>query len=54
MEKLYTSEELIEHFRVSKITLYDWIKRGLIGYIKVGSKYRFTQKHLDDFIKKEK
>lgn len=55
MEKLYTTEEVCENFRVSKVMLYEYIRKGLLDYIKIGSKYRFTQKHLDDFVvKKEK
>lgn len=54
MEKLFTSEELCKYYGVSRITLYDWIKKGLLDYIKIGTKYRFTQAHLDEFYKRSK
>lgn len=54
MEKLLTTKQVAEKFNVdSRTVLYNFIPRGL-EYFKVGSKaYRFTEKAIENFVKKQ-
>lgn len=49
---VYTAEEVAEILRCSKETVYRWARMGLIGDGPLAGRriYRFTQKHIDDFL----
>lgn len=54
MEKDYmTAKQVSEILLVNEKTVLDWAKKGMISYYKVGSRYRFTQENIDDFIEKK-
>ena len=39
VEKRYTVEETAEHFRVHKMTIYNWLYSGKLKSSKVGNKH---------------
>ena len=48
---LMTIEELGEHLRVTKRTIYRMLKRGAIPALKVGSKWRFDREAIDKWLR---
>lgn len=49
MEREYmTTQEVIEAFRVSKVTLLKMIREGRIRAFKVGNSYRFKKSELEE------
>lgn len=48
--KVYTSREIMELLKISKITFYKYIKAGKIKGSKIGNKWIFTEEQLKDFI----
>lgn len=48
--KVYTLEELVEVLKVTKRTLYNYIKEGRLKAVKMGKYWRVTQKQLDSFL----
>lgn len=50
--KLITSEELAEYLRVSKLTVFNLIKRGELKCIKIGNCFRFSSEDVEDFLKR--
>lgn len=49
--KIYTTKEVAELFGVSDATIRNEVARDRIGYFKVGNENRFTQYHIDEYIK---
>ena len=53
MEKLYTIDDIMEIFSISRVTAYRWCKYNIIEFTKIGFKnapYRFTQAAVDKVI----
>ena len=50
-EKLLTTNEVIKILRISRITLYRWIKDGKIEFVRVGKKYLFKENLIKDLLK---
>lgn len=48
---LMTPVEAAEYLGIKEKTLRSYANMGDIGYVRVGKYLKFTQKHLDDFIK---
>lgn len=48
--KVYTTEEAIKVLKVTKRTLYNYIKAGQIKAIKVGRDWRITEDALKNFL----
>lgn len=48
--KVYTLEELVDLLKVTKRTLYNYIKSGRLKAVKMGKYWRVTQKQLDAFL----
>lgn len=48
--KVYTVEEATEILKVTRRTLYRYIKAGQIKSIKLGREYRITEEALKDFL----
>lgn len=46
-EKLYTTKEIADTFRVSVYTVRIWAARGLPGAVKIGKSWRFTTETVD-------
>ena len=49
--KLYTLKEVAEILKVTKQTIYNYIKSGRIKATKYGKEYRITEKDLNTLIK---
>lgn len=49
---VYTAEQVAEILNCNRETVYRWARKGLIGDGPLAGRriYRFTQKHLDDFL----
>lgn len=52
MNKLYPVFEAAILLHISESTLYRWIHQRKIEYVKIGSRVLFTDKVLNDYIKK--
>lgn len=50
MIKVYTTEEAMEVLKVTKRTLYRYIKAGQIKAVRLGREYRITEDALRDFL----
>jgi len=48
--RVYTTEEALEVLKVTKRTLYRYIKAGQIKAIRLGREYRITEDALRDFL----
>lgn len=48
--KVYTLEELVDILKVTRRTLYNYIKSGSLKAVKMGKYWRVTQKQLDAFL----
>ena len=46
----YTISEVATNLRVSPRTIYEYIKTGKLKGIKIANKWRFSKKHIDDFL----
>lgn len=48
--KVFTTEEAMEVLKVTKRTLYRYIKAGQIKAVRLGREYRITEDALRDFL----
>lgn len=48
--KVYTVEEIAELMKVTKTTVYSYIKRGELKAKKIGKYYRVTEANLKEFL----
>lgn len=48
--KIYSIDELESILKVTKRTLYTYIKTGKLKACKMGKYWRVTQRHLDNFL----
>jgi excisionase family DNA binding protein len=48
--RVYTTEEALEVLKVTKRTLYRYIKAGQIKAVRLGREYRITEDALRDFL----
>ncbi len=46
----YTVNEVATNLRVAPRTIYEYIKTGKLKGIKIANKWRFSKKHIDDFL----
>jgi len=53
VKQLMTIEELGEHLRVTKRTIYRMLKQGAIPALKVGSKWRFDRETIDKWLRQQ-
>ena len=51
MEKLLTPENVCEMLGIKKCTLYAWVSRKKIGYLKVNGILRFSEKEIERWLK---
>jgi putative molybdopterin biosynthesis protein len=50
--RFLTPEEVAEELRVTRKTVYNWIKTGALSAIKVGPRsWRIRREHLDVFLR---
>jgi putative resolvase len=50
--KVYTTDEALEVLKVTRRTLYRYIKAGQIKAIRMGREYRITEYALKDFLER--
>ena len=46
----YTISEVATNLRVSPRTIYTYIQIGKLKGVKIANKWRFSKKHIDDFL----
>ena len=49
-EKWSSLEEIAEHLGVSKDTIRNWIKKGVISYRRIGKQYKFKISEVDAWV----
>lgn len=52
VERWLSVEEVAQHLKVSKESIYRWIERGKIPAHKVGRLWRFSQKEVDASVRR--
>ncbi len=50
MEKFYTTVEVAELLKVTRLTVTNWIKAGKLKAAKIGTSWRITESDLKQFI----
>lgn len=50
MDELLFVDEVAQRLRVTRKTVYDWMRDGRLQYVVVGSRRRITQEALEAFI----
>ena len=50
LKGVFTSDEVCETLKITKRTLYNYIRCGQIKASKVGREWRFTQEQVDEFL----
>lgn len=51
MDELYTVDEMTDRLKVSRETLYAWMKAGIIPYVQIGGKRRFMASQITKALK---
>lgn len=51
--KVYTLDEVAEILKVTKRTLYNYLKAGTLPAVKIGKSYRITEANLQEFISRD-
>ena len=49
-EDYYTIDEVADHLKVTRKTVYDWMRTGELPYVQVGSRRRITGSALKAFL----
>jgi putative molybdopterin biosynthesis protein len=49
-DDLLTPEQVAEILQIHKLTVYDYIRKGKLGAIRLGRKYRITKKDLEQLL----
>lgn len=49
MERLYDCNEVAERYKVKKITVWDWIRKGILPAKRIGKIYRISEQDLARF-----
>lgn len=52
VERWLSVEEVAHHLKVSKESIYRWIERGKIPAHKVGRLWRFSQREVDESVRR--
>jgi len=50
IEKIYTLEEISDLIKITRRTLYDYVKTGKLKAVKIGRTWRVTEKQLEEFL----
>lgn len=49
MPTYYTCDEVAERYKVKKLTVYDWIRKGKLKAFKPGKNYLISEQQLNEF-----
>lgn len=52
--KLYTIDEVAEYLRVTRRTIYRYIKQGKLPAYRVGDSWRFSDEDISEYLKNNK
>ena len=50
MNEILTLDEMKKYLRVHEMTLYRWVKNGIVPGFKVGGRWRFKKSEVDAWI----
>lgn len=53
MEKLYTFDEVAKYLKVTRQTLYNWEKQGILKTVRINNKPRVKESELQRLMKGE-
>jgi excisionase family DNA binding protein len=51
-EQYYTVREVAERFKVSRQSVYDWIREGRLRAVKLGNRTRIPESALEEFVRR--
>ncbi len=51
MEEFFTVDEVAKLFKVTRTTVYEWMRTGALAYVQVGGRRRVTQTAINAFIR---
>ena len=51
MDEFYTVDEVAKMFKVTRTTVYEWMRSGSLAYVQVGGRRRITSSAIKAFIK---
>ena len=54
VDEFYTIDEVAKMFKVTRATVYEWMRSGDLAYVQVGGRRRITQSAINAFIKEGK
>jgi excisionase family DNA binding protein len=54
VEEFFTVDEVAKTFKVTRATVYEWMRSGDLAYVQVGGRRRVTQSAMNAFIKEGK
>lgn len=54
MDRLYTPEEVAELLKVSRETVYNWLRSGKLQGIKIGHFWRISESELERLLSPQK
>jgi excisionase family DNA binding protein len=52
VDVLMTAPEVMEYLKISKVTLYKWMKHKKLPFHKLGGRYRYRRSEIDKWISK--
>jgi len=53
LDTLYTKEDMLRRYNLVKGTLYNWVSKGKIPYIKIGKRVLFPAREIERWEKKK-
>ena len=51
MGELLNVRELAKYLKLTKVTIYNYVKSGKIPGVKIGSRWRFDRDRIDEWLK---
>ena len=54
MDEFYTVDEVAKMFKVTRTTVYEWMRSGSLAYVQVGGRRRIRGSAIEAFIKEGK
>lgn len=47
--RMYTTDEIAEHYRVERCTIYRWVREGKLNGMKIGRAFLFSEEDIEAF-----